>query len=175
MLRSLGFAIVNEVAFGADLVAAEYRRLLADNPDSCFISTACPAIVGFVERYHPALVEYLAPVVSPMIACARVLRRRYGADLKTVFIGPCVAKKGEAWHTASGDVDEVLTFTELGEMLRERGITPEVVAPSEFDPPQSRLGALFPLSRGMLQAADIHENLMLGEVVRRTGAATSRR
>jgi hypothetical protein len=29
MLRALGFDLSNEVAFGADLVAAEYRRLLS--------------------------------------------------------------------------------------------------------------------------------------------------
>jgi len=168
-LRALGFAIVNEVAFGADLVARRYRRLLAENPDSTYISTACPAIVGFVERYHPALVEYLAPVASPMVASARVLRQRYGADLKVVFIGPCIAKKGEAWREAAADVDEVLTFAELAEMLHARGITPGGVTPSEFDPPQPRLGALFPLSRGMLQAADIAEDLQLGEVVTADG------
>jgi len=169
MLRALGFAVVNEVAFGADLVAQEYRRLLADHPDSCFISTACPAIVGFVERYHPALAEYLAPVVSPMVACARVLRRRYGEDLKTVFIGPCVAKKGEAWNGSPTDIDEVLTFVELADLLRARGIAPGDVSPSEFDPPRSRLGTLFPLSRGMLQTAGIQEDLLLGEVVTADG------
>ena len=65
-LRSLGFDYVNEVAFGADLVAAEYRRLLETTDHDQFIATSCPAIVAFVERYHPDLVDRLAPIVSPI-------------------------------------------------------------------------------------------------------------
>jgi signal transduction histidine kinase/ferredoxin len=172
MLRELGFAIVNEVAFGADLVALEYRKLVGDHKDSCYISTACPAIVGFVERYHPALVEFLAPIASPMIVAARVLRKRYGDDLKVVFIGPCIAKKGEAWRAVERpDVDEVLTFVELNEMLQERAIDAARVTPSEFDLPHPGLGALFPVSRGMLQSAGIQENLLLGQVVTADGRA----
>ena len=81
MLRRLGFALVNEVGFGADLVAAEYRHLLERNPDRRYIATTCPAIIGYVERYHPNLVDALAPIVSPMVATARALRRRHGDKL----------------------------------------------------------------------------------------------
>ena len=91
MLRSLGFKIVTEVGFGADLVAAEYQKLLRDTTGQRFIATTCPAIIGYVERYHPDLVPVLAPIVSPMIATARALRRLYGDDLQTVFVGPCTA------------------------------------------------------------------------------------
>ena len=170
MVRRLGFAPVVEVAFGADLVSRAYRRLLDENPDRTFISTTCPAIVGFIERYHPTLVEYLAPVVSPMVATARALRHLHGGDLKVVFIGPCVAKKAEDiedGHEVA--IDEVLTFHELRAMLEEDGISAAAVAASEFDPPHPGLGALFPLSRGMLQSAGIHEDLMAGEVVTADG------
>ncbi len=170
MLRAVGFTHVNEVAFGADLVAAAYRRMLADNPHRCYISTACPAIVAYVERYHPGLVEYLAPVVSPMVATARALHRIHGAGLRVVFIGPCVAKKGEeARGTGPAEVDEVLTFREVRELFRRRGVTPEGVAESAFDPPRGRLGTLFPVGRGMLQAAGIQEDLITGEVVAAEG------
>lgn len=170
MIRALGFNLVVEVAFGADLVAEEYTKLLAENPDRRYIATTCPAIIGFVERYHPELVPALAPIVSPMIAAARGLRRIYGDDLRTVFIGPCIAKKGEAISACMfGEVDAVLTFTELSEMLRRRSIKPESVTPSEFDPPHGGLGTLFPISRGMLQAAQIGEDLLSGNVVAADG------
>ena len=170
MVRALGFDLVNEVAFGADLVARQYRKLLAENRSQRYIATTCPAIVGYVERYHPELVDLLAPIVSPMLAAARVLRRLHGDDLKVVFVGPCIAKKGEsASETVPGEVDAALTFVELRQMLQAKGITPESVEPSPFDPPRGGVGAMFPVSRGMLQAAGINENLLAGEVITAEG------
>ncbi|MGQ9649897.1 MAG: [Fe-Fe] hydrogenase large subunit C-terminal domain-containing protein [Phycisphaerae bacterium] len=170
MLWALGFELVNEVAFGADLVAREYRRLLSENHDKRYITTSCPAIVGYVERYYPGLLDSLTPVVSPMIATARALRQLHGNDLKIVFIGPCIAKKAEAESKpVAGEIDAVLTFPELREMLAARGIRPDNVEPCEFDPPHGATGTMFPISRGVLQAADIREDLMTGEVVATAG------
>jgi len=170
MIRSLGFAIVQEVSFGADLVAREYRHLVADSSGDRYISTTCPAICGYVERYHPELVASLAPIVSPMIAAARVVHRLHGDDVRVVFIGPCIGKKVEAQSApVAGEVDAVLTFSELRDMFFERDVRPETVTPSEFDPPLGGPGGLFPISRGILQAAGLREDLMTGEVVATQG------
>jgi len=170
MLRKLGFDYVNEVGFGADLVADRYRKLLEDEHAGPYIATSCPALVEFVERYHPHLTGSLAPIVSPMIAEARMLRRLHGDDLQIVFIGPCIAKKKEALDPAvAGHVHGVLTFAELREMLASDGITPDSVEPSDFDEPRAGLGALFPISRGLLQAANISEDLLAGQVVATEG------
>lgn len=166
MIRALGFKYVNEVAFGADLVASEYRRLLDHDHERRYIATTCPAVVGYVERYHPHLVPNLAPVVSPMVATARVLRWQHGQGTRIVFIGPCIAKKREsARPDLPGNVDAALTFAELRALLAERGIDPHLVASSDFDPPRGRGGRLFPISGGMLQAADIQEDLVTGDVI----------
>ena len=169
MLRALGFASVHEVGFGADLVAAEYRNLMVNHPQGRFIATTCPALVAFVECFYPALVERLAPVVSPMLAEARVLRHIHGPDRRVVFIGPCIAKKAESDPARPGEIDAVLTFIELRGMLDAAGIRPGDVPESEFDAPLASLGALFPISRGILQAAGISEDLMAGEVVTADG------
>ncbi|HVP11948.1 MAG TPA: [Fe-Fe] hydrogenase large subunit C-terminal domain-containing protein, partial [Phycisphaerae bacterium] len=146
MVRALGFSMVNEVGFGADLVAAEYWRLLSEVKDKRFIATTCPAIVGYIERYHPDLVPSLAPIVSPMVAAARALRRLYSKDLRVVFIGPCIAKKGEAGSEAiAGEIDAVLTFVELRELCQIKAVKPESVIPSDFDPPHASTGVLFPI------------------------------
>lgn len=171
MVRALGFERVVEVAFGADLVADRYRRLVAANDARRkYIGTACPAVVGYVERYLPDLIPNLAPIVSPMVAMARAMRHLEGADLKLVFVGPCVAKKVEGGlPELAGEVDAVLTFRELCEMLATSGVTADKVVPRDFDPPHPGLGALFPLSRGSLQAAGIAEDLVRGEVVAAEG------
>ncbi len=170
MVRALGFDLVTEVGFGADIVAAEYRKLLHDEPNAHYISTNCPAVVGYVERYFPDLVPSLAPIVSPMVAMARVLHLLHGEDLEVVFIGPCIAKKGEAGSLALEDeLASALTFVELSTMFAQRGFTPESVAESDFDPPFSGMGALFPISRGMLQAAAIEQDLVADRVVATEG------
>lgn len=166
MVRALGFEYVCEVAFGADLVAREYRRLLSKHSFKQYIATTCPAICEFVESYHPDIVDQLAPIVSPMIATTRALRKLHGKELGVVFIGPCIAKKGEAvTPELKGEINAVITFIELREMLRTRQITPASITPSNFDPPHGGLGSLFSISRGLLQAANIREDLVNDEVV----------
>ena len=171
MIRSLGFHFVAEVSFGADLVARAYRKLLNQRDGRRYISTTCPAVIGYVERYYPDTVDSLAPIVSPMMAMARALRRLHGDDLRIVFIGPCIAKKAEAQcESLSGEVNAVLMFPELRRMFADDGLFPEGIAASDFDPPHGGLGGLFPVSRGILQAADIQEDLMTGEVIATQGS-----
>ena len=170
MLKAMGFWAVCEVSFGADLVAHRYRKLLDEADGQSYIATTCPALVGYVERYHPRLVNHLAPVASPMVAMARVMKRLHGQDARIVFIGPCVAKKGEAASPAvAGEVDAALTFIELREMFAQHGLRPVRVQPAEFDGPRGGMGALFSISRGFLQAAGIREDLTRGDVVATEG------
>ena len=96
-LRAMGFASVHEVAFGAELVASQYRRLVAQDTDKLWIATTCPAVVGYVERYHPDLTGSLAPIVSPMIAMARLLsgapRRRHPRSCSSARASPRSARR----------------------------------------------------------------------------------
>lgn len=170
MVRTLGFVLVVEVGFGADLVAKAYRDLLNKKEDKRYIATTCPAVVGYVERYYPECVESLAPIVSPMVATGRALHQIYGQDLKVVFIGPCIAKKVEADSAIiNQEIDEVLTFLELREMFKRRAVKWQDCQASEFDPPHAGAGKLFSLSRGILQAAGITEDLLAGQIVATDG------
>ncbi|MBF0117192.1 MAG: 4Fe-4S binding protein [Desulfobacterales bacterium] len=164
MLRRLNFHMVNEVSFGADLVASEYIKLIEKFPAKSWIASTCPSIVGYIERYYPELNESLAPIVSPMIATARALRHLHGENLKIVFVGPCIAKKGEECADKNSKIDAVLTFTELKNLFEELKIR-ENIKDSEFDPPHANLGYLFPITRGLLQTARFHEDVLLCDVV----------
>ncbi|HEX2921252.1 MAG TPA: [Fe-Fe] hydrogenase large subunit C-terminal domain-containing protein [Bacteroidales bacterium] len=163
MIRKLGFDYVAEVSFGADLVAGRYKQLVSES-NSFFISSDCPSIVNYIKYYHPDLVDNLVPVVSPMVAMSRVVRKKYGSDTKIVFIGPCIAKKAE-----SSEIDEAITFTELRELFNLKSISPENIHPSEFDPPIGGRGAIFPVARGLLQTAMISDDAVTGNMIAAEG------
>jgi iron only hydrogenase large subunit-like protein/nitrogen-specific signal transduction histidine kinase len=166
MIKSLGFDYVFEVGFGADLVAVKYQEILESDGEKRYISSDCPAIVNYVEHYHPELVPSLARIVSPMVAMTRAVRKKHGDKLKVVFIGPCVAKKQE-----SDEVTEILTFAELRELFRKRDIHPRNTEPVAFDPPYAGKGSIFPISRGLLQTIDIKESAFEGNIIVAEGRA----
>ncbi len=160
LVKDLGFDYVTEVAFGADLVAAEYKKFFnTQNPKSC-ISSDCPAIVYYIKQYHPELIENLAPIISPAMAMAKVVKQKFGQNAKVVFIGPCIAKKAE-----SNEVDEVLTFSELRKMLNLKKANIENIKPINFDEPFSGKGAIFPISRGLIRTSGSKEGFAEGEVI----------
>ncbi len=154
MLRAYGFEKVIEVSFGADLVAREYSKLLDKKSPKNYISSDCPAIVRYIEYYHPKLANDLAPVVSPMVATARMIRKDFGGQVGIVFIGPCIAKKSE-----SNEIDEAITFRELRDMFRDKGIDEKMDDGRGFDEPSSGKGAIFPISRGLLQTTDHKDDI----------------
>jgi len=164
IIKSFGFSHVAEVSFGADLVARYYKEQL--NLEMPAISSDCPAIVAYIERYEPDLTKKLAAVVSPMVAMARVVRKKYGADVKLVFIGPCLAKKAE-----SDEIDAALTFRELREMMESARINPAKIVPAEFDPPLGGRGAIFPLSHGLLNTMEVNEDILSENVLVAGGRA----
>ena len=168
MLRKLGFSRVLEVAFGADVVARKHRETYHNGNRELVIEASCPAVVSFIEKYHPNLIEYLAPIVSPMVATGRLAKQRYGSDLACIFIGPCVAKKGEA-ERFSEDVDCAITFVELRRLFEQAGVDATNVTPSEFDPPHARNGGVYPLPPGMFHTAGIQQDLFTHDTISACG------
>ncbi|MDZ7338389.1 MAG: ATP-binding protein [candidate division KSB1 bacterium] len=165
-LRQLGFAKVVEVAVGADMIAREYARLFRQSSMTTIISTPCPAIVEFIQKYHPALILHMAPIVSPMIATGRAVKAMYDPDCRLVFIGPCIAKKKEKVdQKVAGVIDEVLTYQELKEMFKARGIDLRSQADGRFDPPYPRTGRIFPVSGGLLRTAALEADILDNDII----------
>ncbi len=165
MLRRLGFAKVVEVGFGADLVSREIGKRMAAEPDACFLGSDCPSVVAYIEKYYPHLSSRLMPVASPMVATVRALRSSSDIEQTYVFIGPCVAKKGE-----SDEIDEVLTFAELRQMFLQAKITPDRNEWSDFDAPVAGAGAVFPITHGLLETLGRQERLKDNEMIVAAGA-----
>ncbi|MBR2929669.1 MAG: PAS domain-containing protein [Clostridia bacterium] len=144
-LKRLGFYDVEETAIGATIVKTEYERMLREEERDIIITSCCHSVNLLIQKHYPAALEYLADVMSPMQAhCSDIKRRMPNA--KTVFIGPCVAKKDEAEHY-EGIVDAVLTFEELTNWLKAERI--ELEAEMD-DTPESR-ARFFPTTGGVLK------------------------
>lgn len=167
-VKQLGFYKVTEVSFGADLVADKYAKLIDEKNGNKYISSDCPAIVSYVEHYYPHLVENLVPYSSPMDVMSKTVREKYGEDVKIIFIGPCIAKK-----TETDEVDISITFKELRELFDHEQIDPSLEA-LEFDGPHSAKGAIFPISRGMLNTMGKNDDFGLSNIQVADGSANFR-
>ena len=148
-LGKLGFTVAEETAVGANIVTAEYEKLLETGEYKNFITSACPAINRMIQLYYPKALKYLAPVASPMVAHARLLRKRY-PDAAIVFIGPCIAKKREGRE--SGLISAVLTFNELNTMFNARSIDPKKVAAVSAGGAENNRSKYYPISRGIIKS-----------------------
>ncbi len=169
-LRRLGFTFIAETAVGAWLVAQETARICNSQPERSHICTACPAVVNYVEIYARDLLPQMVPVASPMVAHARRLKQRLGADTPVVFIGPCVAKKAEADRPQyAGIVDCVLTFQELNEWMEREQIDIATCEPDHFDESPAGDARLFPLTGGSIRTASLDSDLLAADMVSASG------
>lgn len=144
-LQKLGFADVEETAIGATMVKNEYERMIEKEKRDIIISSCCHSINLLIQKYFPSLLPYLANVLSPMQAHCSDIKKRH-PEAKTVFIGPCVAKKDEAQHY-EGIVDAVLTYEELTEWLSGEGIELK----KEMDSNRESRARFFPTTGGILK------------------------
>ena len=144
-LKQLGFYDVEETAVGATMVKKEYERMLREEERDIIITSCCHSVNLLIQKQFPQCLEYLADVMSPMQAhCADIKRRIPNA--KTVFIGPCVAKKDEAEYY-EGIVDAVLTFEELTNWLKDENIE----LAKEIDDTNESRARFFPTTGGVLK------------------------
>ena len=144
-LKALGFYDVEETAIGATIVKNEYERMLKEDDRDVIITSCCHSINLLIQKYYPKALQYLADVMSPMQAHCSDIKARI-PNAKTVFIGPCVAKKDEAEYY-EGIVDAVLTYEELDKMLSDEGITLEV----GIDENEKSRARFFPTTGGVLK------------------------
>ena len=144
-LKKLGFVDVEETAIGATIVKTEYERMLLEEERDIIITSCCHSVNLLIQKYFPSCLEHLADVMSPMQAHSEDIKKRI-PNAKTVFIGPCVAKKDEAEYY-EGIVDAVLTFEELTNWLKDEHIELE----REVDTTPESRARFFPTTGGVLK------------------------
>jgi two-component system NtrC family sensor kinase len=160
-LKELGFREVWESAVGGDLITQHYRQWLDNHPDQFFISSFCPSLVLYVERFAPSLVDRLIPVVSPMIATGMAIRKQIGSDVKVVFIGSCISRIYERKDRhVKGVIDYVLTYNDITGVLEAKGIDHHMLVPSDFDGPKPSKGGILSIAGGLSQCIGFDQNLL---------------
>lgn len=152
VLKKLGFLHVEETAVGAEIVSNMYSQYIDNCEINNYISTACPSVNYIIEKYYPNLIKYMMPIVSPMIAHGKVLRKACGEDSFIVFIGPCVAKKIESHGFSNKEIiDAVITFEELKEWIDNLGIDANSLEDCQFDSSYLKGDRNYPLFGGITE------------------------
>jgi signal transduction histidine kinase len=160
-LKKLGFREIWESALGGDLISREYRKRLWKDTKTTYISSFCPSVVLYIEKFAPELTGQLTPVVSPMVATGKAIKKLRGEKTKVVFIGSCISRIHERRipHLA-GIVDCVLTYHDIKDILDLKGIDREAQEESPFDGPQPGLGRVLSISGGMSKCIGFGQDLV---------------
>jgi iron only hydrogenase large subunit-like protein len=153
-LKSLGVAESFDVSFGAELTVFSYVDYIKEKNPRLMIAQPCPAIVSFIEIYHPELLPYLAPADSPMLHSLKLVREYYPQyrDYKTAVISPCIAKRREFDETALGDYN--VTFKGLKDWLEAQNVNLASCPAKEYAGPLAERAVLFPTPGGLLDTAE---------------------
>jgi len=153
-LRSIGVDGIFDVSFGAELTVKSYVEHIRRDHPKTIISQPCPAIVSFVEIYHPELIPYLAPADSPMLHTIKMIGHFYPRyrGHKIAAISPCLAKKREFDETGMGDYN--VTFNSIKRYLdvneTDLGSFPKI----PYDTPPAERAVLFPVPGGLMKTAE---------------------
>ena len=156
--KSMGFYGMIEVALFADILtlkeALEFDREIRDDGDFVLTSCCCPVWIALIRKSYQAMIPHVPPSVSPMVACGRSIKKIH-PEARTVFIGPCLAKKAEAREPDIADaVDYVLTFEEVAELFDLCGIRPETLEEDQSDH-SSRAGRIYARAAGVSEAVQV--------------------
>ena len=148
-LLKLGFYYLMEAAWGADFVAYLEAQELAEK--KFLTSSCCPAFVSMVEKNYPTLRGAISHNLSPMAHMAKLIREKDPAA-KIIFIGPCIAKKGETIYGRAREyVDCAITFEEMQALFDAREIDLKQVPAVTLDR-SSYYGRVFARCGGLAEA-----------------------
>ncbi|HHT48938.1 MAG TPA: 4Fe-4S dicluster domain-containing protein [Firmicutes bacterium] len=149
-LKEAGAHLVYDVSFGADITVWAYLKVMAEKGVSSIIAQPCPVIVNYVEKHNPVLLDYLAPVHSPMLCAAIYLRKYQGCRDRLAFLSPCIGKSDEIRDTNTEKIVTYnVTFKKLNAYLTMKGINLNEYPEREFDDPGCGLGYVFPRPGGL--------------------------
>lgn len=165
MLRKLGFEKVTELTFGARMVNWAYANYIKEHKDQkFFIASPCPTVVAMIQSQYPELIKYLMPIVSPMIAMAKV-HKKFNKNCKVVFISPCWAKENIEAPKVE-EIDAVITLQDLKQIFDQEKIEEEDFTKKYyFDSFIREYTKIYPISGGLASTSHIQKLFKKGEIL----------
>ena len=153
-LKSIGVKAVFDVSFGAELTTKSYVEYIKKENPKLVISQPCPALMTWVELYHPELIPYLSPADSPMAHTITMIKEFFPEykDCKVASISPCYAKRREFDENGLGDY--VVTMRSLSVYFEKNHINLSSFKPSDYDNPLAERGVLYSTPGGLLRTAE---------------------
>ncbi len=145
-LKAKGVNHIYSVSFGADITTWAYLKYITENNFVGGISQPCPAIVNYVEKYVPELLNRMMPIHSPMMCMAIYIKKYLKINDELAFLSPCIAKKKEIDDpNCHGYVKYNVTFAHL---MKE--IAGKYTSSAEYnDELEYGMGALYPMPGGL--------------------------
>lgn len=156
-LKQCGVNKIYDTSFGADITTWAYLKYIAESKSEGIISQPCPAIVNYIEKFKPELIEKLAPIHSPMTCTAIYMKEYMNITDDIVFISPCIAKLGEANDENTPNyIKYNVTFKKLEEYLNSNNVNLNKYHPIDFENIQSGLGGIYPRPGGLKENVEYY-------------------
>ncbi|AOY76414.1 [Fe-Fe] hydrogenase large subunit C-terminal domain-containing protein [Clostridium formicaceticum] len=146
VLRKIGFHYIEETSVATDILLKKYNEIWRKNQQKYYITSNCSTVNLMIQKYYPELIDYMLPILPSMMIHAALLKKKYGAESKIVFFGPCIGARVEANDEYFQDLqllDTVVSFKELKEWLTSEGITLENLEEGRFDDEGSRQSKIY--------------------------------
>ena len=170
-LRIMGFDMVFDTSFGADLTvmeeSKEFAARLASDEKLPLFTSCCPGWVKYCEEKYPEFADNLSTCRSPQGMFSAVIKDYFaekdkedGKRTMVVSIMPCTAKKGEIlrpdnFTDGRQDTDYVITTTEVVRMIKQMGLQFTELENESADAPfsvASGAGKIFGTTGGVTEA-----------------------
>ena len=168
-IRRLGFKGVSETALGAEEVSCQVAKFLENSLPGLYLSTACPTVIEYINKYIPEKTTNFVPMLSPLLTHCKMLKNELGKDIEVVFVGPCISKKLEA-DRHPDLLSLSLSFADLRQWLKDEGISLKDIKTSVFDKFAIRKaedGIAYPIEGGMIETIKPYqkkENIYLTQI-----------
>ncbi|MGN0665447.1 MAG: [Fe-Fe] hydrogenase large subunit C-terminal domain-containing protein [Huintestinicola sp.] len=164
---------VYDGAHGGDICTWAYVRSFEKGNAQNVLSQQCPAIVRYMELYHPNETKDIAPIHSPLSCEAIYIRDYLKVNYAVAALTPCPAMSLE--FRASGHVSYNITFRRLKEYFRRKKIDFNKAIEGDLhydfdDQVQGGMGAMFASPDGLRYNLNI--NMPEASAASSSGAST---
>jgi iron only hydrogenase large subunit-like protein/uncharacterized protein YoxC len=153
-LKSIHVEAFFDVSLGAELTVISYLNYIKEKKPRMVIAQPCPAIVSYIEIYHPELIPHLAPADSPMLHTIKMIREYFKQyqNHKIAVISPCIAKRREFDETKHGDYN--ITMFALKKYFEQKNINLSSYKQEEYTGLLAERAVGFSSPGGLLDTAE---------------------